>query len=118
MAAGLTVPPKAEGRFHQRADLIDEEAGGAVEAGQFLAVAPFEFGLVVPGIDVAWAAVDEQPDDGAGLAGEVARARRERVQVALVGGIGGEQTLTVEQTGEGERAEAHAGAAKEVAPRR
>src|SRR5262249_22954565 len=52
-------------------------------------------------------------DDGAGVAVEVAGARRQRAEEAVV--LGGEQALAVEQAGECEGAEAHAGPAEGVA---
>src|SRR5437016_1746654 len=67
----LAVLPPLERRLHQRPDLVDEEARLVVEALQLLAVGPEEPGLVVPGVDVAWPAVDEQPDDRLRLALEV-----------------------------------------------
>ena len=48
-----------------------EEAGVFVESGEFLAVHLFELGFVIPGIDLARSAIDEEPDDGLGLAIEV-----------------------------------------------
>ena len=53
--AALAVLRELERRLHQRPDLAVEEAGVLVEALEFLAVALLEFGLVVPGIDVATA---------------------------------------------------------------
>jgi hypothetical protein len=41
--------------------------------GELGAVAHRQFGLVVPGVDLAGAAVHEQPDDGLGAGGEVGR---------------------------------------------
>src|SRR5204862_2211501 len=74
--------------------------------------------LVVPGIAVAGPAVGEQADDGAGFRGEVAAPRGQRVEAAVAaGGVGAEQALPVEQAGEGEGTEAHAGAAGELARR-
>ncbi len=64
---------KSERRLHHRADLVGEEAGVLVEALEFLAVALGQFGLVVPRVDLARSAVDEQPDDRAGLGIHVTR---------------------------------------------
>ena len=76
--AALSVRPKAKRRAHDRPDLIAEKPGVAVEAGQLLAVAPFQLGLVIPGIDLARPAVDEQPDDVLGLGRMMARRAAER----------------------------------------
>src|SRR5262249_61630320 len=78
------------------------------------------WGLLAPGPRVRGPAVDEQPDGRPGPCGEVPGPRRQRVQAAVVRrrpGAGGEQPLAVEQPRQGERAEAHAGAAEELAPR-
>src|ERR1043165_3247609 len=65
--ATLAMLAKTERRAHDRPDLLAEEAGILIEADQFLAVAAVEFGLVIPGINVARPAVDEEPDDVFGL---------------------------------------------------
>jgi hypothetical protein len=69
--AALAVLGEFKRRLHQAAHVVGEEAGEAVEVRQLLAVAFFQFRLVVPRIDVARTTVDEQPDDGAGLGGKV-----------------------------------------------
>ena len=89
------------------ADLIDEEAGGLVEALEFLAVLLFEFGLVVPRIDVTRSAVHEQPDDGLRLAREVRLLRRQRVFGLLFG---------AQEIGQREQTESAAGAREEAPP--
>ena len=103
---------EAERRLHQRPDLVGEEAGVLVEALQLQAVAALQLGFVVPGIDVAGAAVDEQPDDRLGPGGEMAGPRCQGVQLALVVGA---QPLALQEAGQGEGAEPHAGATQEIA---
>ena len=51
--AALATRGELEGRLHERADGVGEEAGELVEALEFLAVVFGEGGLVVPGIDLA-----------------------------------------------------------------
>src|SRR5438094_986155 len=83
--ARLAVLLPLERRLHERTDLVGEEAGVFVEALEFLAIAFGQLRLVVPGIDVTGPAINEQPDDGAGLAGEMAGSRGQRMQSAAVG---------------------------------
>src|SRR5262249_53303327 len=107
----ILLPP--ERRLHERADLVGEEAGVLVEAGQLLAIALGQLGLVVPGIDLAGTAIDEQPDGRAGRAGEVTRPRGERAEGPAVRGgrdARGEQPLLLEQARQRQHAEADAAA--------
>src|SRR5262249_25920702 len=76
--SALPVLPKAKRRTHDRSDLIAEEAGVLIEADKLLAVAALEFGFVIPGVDVARSAVDEEPDDALGLGGMIPSPRRKR----------------------------------------
>ena len=68
------------GDFISAADLVLEEAGGVlerrVELAHRLAVPALERRLVVPGVDLARPAVDEDPDDPLGPARRSARAAR------------------------------------------
>ncbi len=82
-SAALAVLAPFERGSHERADGSWEEACLRVEAFECLAVALGEFGLVIPGVDLALSAVHEQPDDGArfgfvmglpGLGGGMVRA--------------------------------------------
>src|SRR5579885_3186167 len=77
--AALAVLPEAKRRLHHRPDLIGEEAGVLVEAGERLPVALFELRLVVPRIDLACPAVQEEPNDGLGLGGEMPLVWREGI---------------------------------------
>ena len=78
--AALAVPGPREGRLHQGPHGIGEEPGLGVEAGERLAIAPLQLGLVVPGVDLAGAAVHEQPDHGLGGGAEVGRPGGQRVR--------------------------------------
>ena len=57
-----------------------KKAGLGIEAFQRLAVAFFQLGLVVPGVDLALAAVHEQPDDALGLGRKMRRPRGQRIE--------------------------------------
>src|SRR4051812_44326194 len=94
---------------HDRPDGTVEEPGILVETGEFLAVALFEFGLIVPGIDLAWAAVREDPDDRIGPAGKVPPMCSERVDG------GGCAALLCEQSGERHGPEPRSRARQELA---
>ena len=69
---GLAVLFPGERRLHERPNLVGEEAGVLVEALQLRAVQLCERRFIVPGVHVAGAAVDEQPDDAFGAAVVVA----------------------------------------------
>ena len=93
-----------------------------VELVHRLAVPAAEGRLVVPGVDLAGTAVDEDPDDALGLGGEVRRPRGHRVQ----GKIGAalisprpalKRPLAVDQSGQTQEAAAAAGLGKPVAAR-
>ena len=114
----FAVPVKLERRLHDGPDLVGEEAGVFVKTFQLLAVTFFELRLVVPSVHLARAAVEEQPDDGFGLGGEVAGFRSQGIEIR----IGrmcvccrGQETLIVEKARQGEKTTAIAGTAQEVA---
>src|SRR5262245_9374207 len=98
--AALAVTLKAEGRLHQRPDLLGEETGVLVEAFQLLTIAAGELRLVVPRIDVAGTAVHEQPDNRLRLRDEVRRFRGERVGRSGNRGRAAKESLLIEQAGE------------------
>lgn len=109
--AALTARGELEGRLHERADGVGEEAGVFVEAGEFLAVHFLELRFVIPGVDLAGASVNEEPDDGFGLAIEVAFLCGEGV-----GGVCAEESFLGEEAGEAEAAEASSSSLEPVAP--
>ena len=84
--AALAPRLEPEWRLHQGADLFGKEAGELVEPFEFLTVAPGEFGLEVPGVHVARAAVDEEPDHSLRLRGEMRRARLHGIERPVRGG--------------------------------
>lgn len=63
----LPVLFPCEGGFHQRADLVNEEAGFFVQSCQLLPVPLGKLLLVIPSIDMAWTAIGKKPDYGFGL---------------------------------------------------
>ena len=77
--SAFTARGEFEGRLHEGADGVGEEAGVFVESGQFIAVHFFELGFVVPGVDLTGAAIDEEPDDGLGLTIEMTSSGCERI---------------------------------------
>ena len=82
--------------------LIGEEARLLVETFQFLAVAFGQSRFVVPGIDLARASIDEQPDDRLGFAIEMSHLGSEGI-------IGGEQAFLCQETGEAQASKAGSG---------
>ena len=79
--AALAVLLELERRLHQRTDGVGKEAGETVEACEFLAVTLFQFGLVVPRVNVAGAAVDEQPYNSLCFGLEVRQFGRQRIDL-------------------------------------
>ena len=61
--SALAVLPEFKGGLHQWPYRIFKKPGGGVETLQFLTIAFRELGLVIPGIDMGRAAVDEEPDN-------------------------------------------------------
>src|SRR5260370_31583646 len=94
---------------------MGKEAGIVVEAGRPWAVPPLQLGFVVPGIDGARPAVDEQPDDRLRPRAMVPRMRSERIGAERRRLA--EQSLLVQKAGQRQHAEAAAGAAQEIATR-
>ena len=79
-----------------------------------LAVPTIEGRLVLPGIDLARPAVDEDPDHALGPRREVRRARGHGV---LRRHRGAEQSLPLEQTGQADQPEPGPGALEQLAAR-
>src|SRR5882672_8489996 len=77
--AGPAMLTELKRRLHERADFRGEKAGLLVKTFELLAVEFFEARLVVPRINLAWAAVHEQPDDGFGPGRKMGWPRRERI---------------------------------------
>ena len=110
--------PELEKRDGQSLEGFDPKTGFFPAAVGGLMKSPFQFGLVVPGIDLRRPAVHEQPDDRLRLAREVRRPRRQRVirPFAIVL-LRGEQPDAVEQASQGERTKAATRALEEAATR-
>jgi hypothetical protein len=67
----LAVLLEFEGRLHERSHRILKKARGGIETLKLLPIALGKFRLVIPGVDVGRATVDEEPDYMLGLAIEV-----------------------------------------------
>ena len=106
-SAALPLLRKCERRFHQRADGVGEKSRLRVEARERLAVALREFGFVVPRIDLARAAVGENPNHRLRTRRKVRRLRAERIRAGRV--------RAFEQRSEREPAETTAGALEPLA---
>ena len=98
--AGVSVLLEGVGGLHEGAGIAVEDVDL-----DLLAVAFGEFGLGVEEIDGAGGSFHKQPDDGLRLRGEMRGAGGQGIDG---GGIlvGGEQTLSSEEVGEGEHAKA------------
>jgi hypothetical protein len=81
--AALAVLFEGERRLHQRPDAAGKKSGVLVEAVQFLAIALFEFRLVVPRVDLALPAVHKKPDHRLGLGRKMRRPRCHRIAARL-----------------------------------
>ena len=68
---------KLERRFHQWSDFIGKKSGEFIEVVQLDAVAFFQLRFVIPGIDLAGTAIDEQPNNCFCLGREMRLARRQ-----------------------------------------
>ena len=77
--AALTTRGELEGGLQQGTHLLRKEPSELVESLEFLAVALGEFGFVVPRVNVARPAIDEQPDYARCLWREVRLARGHRI---------------------------------------
>ena len=99
---------EGEGRLHQRPDLIGEETGVLVESGELLPIAFDQFRFVVPGVDVARAAIHEQPDHGFRLGREMSGFGREGVEP-----LARAQAERIEEAGQADEAQSAAGFAPE-----
>ena len=84
-SARFAVASKFERRLHDRADLLLEKAGVFVETGQLLSVTFFQLRLVLPRIDVARAAVHEQPNHAFDFGRKMASLWRERIERFISG---------------------------------
>ena len=93
--------------MHQRADLFGKESGELVEALEFLAVALGEFRLEVPGVDVAGAAVDEEPDHPLDLRIEMGRARLHGIERSVRSGRGHKPPFVGEHSRKSQHSETH-----------
>ncbi len=100
--------------LHESADGAAEEAGELIEVFQRLAVEFLQGGLIVPGIDLAGAAVDEQPDHRFGGGLEVRRPGRKGIESFFL--CGPEQTLVLQEAHEPDAAEPHAAAPQHASP--
>ncbi len=109
-----------EGRPHQRAHLLGEEARVLVEAFQLLAIALGQFGFVVPGVDLALTAVHEQPDDAFGLGRKVRGFGRHGIDRQRRGSVGRvcQQPLRLQHGGQRQQAGSGSGPGQELAARR
>ena len=108
--SALAAGGEFEWGFHDPADGVGEKSGELVEALEFFAVVFGEGGLVVKGIDLAGAAVDEDPNDAFGFGREVGAFRGERVGSA-------EEVLFAEERREAEETGAAAGVTEDVSAR-
>ncbi len=72
-------------RFHQPTDFTRKKSCFRIKTFQRFTVPFFQFRFVVPGVDLAWAAVHEQPDDALGFGSEMGRPRRQRIERQVAG---------------------------------
>src|SRR5262249_12646359 len=77
--AAFAILLKRKWRSHQRADFFGEKSGVVVESLESLAVAFLKLRLIVPSVDLAGAAVEEDPDHGFGFRGKMPGMRSQGV---------------------------------------
>jgi hypothetical protein len=63
----LAVLLELEGRFHQGAYRICKKSGSGVKALKLLTISSDKLRFVIPGVQVRWPSVDEEPDYVLGL---------------------------------------------------
>ena len=109
--ARLSPRRESERRLHQRPDLVLEEAGRVferrVELADRLTVPTIEGRLVLPGIDLARPAVDEDPDHALRPSREVRRTRGHGV---LRRHRRAQESVPLEQAGQTDQPETRPGA--------
>ena len=105
----LAARTEGEGRLHDAADRVREEAGEFVEAPELLAVVPFKSGFVVPRVDLAGTSVREDPDDAFGFRREMRFARGQGIERR------GEELFVAQEGRETEHPRAGSGTAEEGA---
>lgn len=112
-ATGLAFLLKLERRLHQGADFPRKETCELIETLEFLPIVLFKGGLVIPGVNLALAAIHEQPDHRLGLGREVSLPGSEGVQCKIGRGL---HLVFLKQVCKGEHADTLAGTTQEIAP--
>jgi hypothetical protein len=104
---------ETEWRLHDRTDLVRKKPGGFVEALQLLTISFGQLGLKVPGIDMAGAAIHEEPDDILGPGGKMGRPGGHGISLGVCS-LG--QHVLLKETSQSEHAYAIACAAQKITP--